>query len=254
MNCLNCNSEASGSYCYNCGQKTSTTRFSFKQIFKNDIASTFYAFFKSELFFTIKELFTRPGHSVREYLAGKRVNHMNYMSLFILLSAIGIFLDKYAKVSMAALSAEDKASEKIMVNYFNFVRDNPKTFIFITIPIISAFTYLFFKKSKFNFPEHLIMNVYKASALLILSKIVTLFSILSSNIALLKFVDQLVSYGTTGYSIWFLYQFFYDSKLYSKAVLIIRSTVAVLFGLLFSTIFMFIYWLIYFALEGGKIS
>jgi hypothetical protein len=254
MKCLNCNSETSGSFCYHCGQKTSTARFSFKHIFKADIANQFYSFFKSEIFFTIKELFTRPGHSIREYLEGKRVNHMNYMSLFVLLSAIGIFLDKYAQVGMATLSADDDETQKIMVNYFNFVRDNPKTFIFITIPIVSFFTFLLFKRSKFNFPEHLIMNVYKASALLIIAKIVTLFSIVVSNVAFLKVIDQLVSYASIGYSIWFVYQFFYDEQYYSKVNILTRATIAVLMGTLFSTIFMFVFWLIEYLNSGGKLN
>jgi len=71
MKCLNCNSEATGSYCYNCGQKTSTMRFSINHIFKSDIANQYYSFFKNGLFFTLKELATRPGYSIREYILGK---------------------------------------------------------------------------------------------------------------------------------------------------------------------------------------
>jgi len=192
MNCLNCNSEASGTFCYNCGQKTSTTRFSFQHIFKNDIASKYYSLVKNPAFYTLKELATRPGESIREYLLGKRVNHMNYMSLFLLLSGIGILLDKYAKVSDAELVANEGSSTKILANYFDFVRDNPKTYIAITIPIIAVFTFLFFKKSKFNFSEHLILNIYKASALLVLTKIVTVFAIITSNLIFLKTVSQLI--------------------------------------------------------------
>ncbi|QBN20433.1 DUF3667 domain-containing protein [Flavobacterium nackdongense] len=253
MNCLNCNSETTGSYCYNCGQKTSTTRFSFKHIFKTDIANKFYSFFKNDLFFTLKELATRPGFSVREYIEGKRVNHMNYMSLYLLLSAAGIFLDKYAKVTEAVLNTNDDDSAKAISKYYEFVRDNPKTFIFITIPVVSVFTFLFFKKSKFNFSEHLIMNVYKASAVLVITKIVTLLSILTSNLTFLKIVNDLFGYVVFGYSVWFLYQFFYDNKIYSKLSIFSRTALSVLLGMLFSTIFMFIYWLIEFAITGQKI-
>lgn len=254
MKCLNCDFEAVGTYCQNCGQKTSTMRFSFKQIFKNDIASQFYSLFKNDLFFTLKELATRPGYSIREYIEGKRGNHMNYMSFYLLLSAAGIFLDKYAKVNMAMLNANDKASEKVLGKYFDFVSDNPKTYIFITIPVISVFTFLFFKKSKYNFSEHLIMNVYKASALLIITKIVILLSIITSNIAFLKVVDEILTYAIIGYSIWFLYQFFVDDKIYSKVSIFSRASFSVLLGMLFSTIFMFVYWLIEFALNIGKIK
>jgi hypothetical protein len=253
MNCLNCNSETTGSYCYNCGQKTSTSRFSFQHIFKNDIASKYYSLLKNPAFFSLKELATRPGDSIREYLLGKRVNHMNYMSLFLLLSGIGIFIDQYTHFSLADVTSGDEAGKKIIANYFNFVRDNPKTYIAITIPIVSVFTYLLFKKSKFNFSEHLILNIYKASALLVLTKIVSLFSFITSNLSFLKVISQLVEIGVVAYSFWFVYQFFNDKTLYSKFAIISRTSVSVVLGLLFSSIFMLIYWIVEFAYNGPKL-
>nr|WP_315144954.1 DUF3667 domain-containing protein [uncultured Flavobacterium sp.] len=253
MNCLNCNSEVTGSYCFKCGQKTSTARFSFQHIFKNDIASQYYSFIKNPVFFTLKELATRPGDSIREYLLGKRVNHMNYMSLFLMLSGIGILIDKYTDFNLADVSTDDEAGKKLLAQYFEFVRDNPKTYIAITIPIVAVFTFLFFKKSKFNFSEHLILNIYKASALLVLAKIVSLFSFITSNLTFLKGISQIVEYGALAYSFWFIYQFFNDNTLYSRASIITRTSFAVVLGLLFSTLFMFIYWLIVFALNAGKV-
>jgi Protein of unknown function (DUF3667) len=254
MKCLNCDSEVSGKFCLNCGQKTSTARFSFKEIFKNDIANNYYSFVNSPIFFTLKELATRPGHSVREYVLGKRVNHMNYMSLFLLLTGIAVFLDKYAKHSIIEYTSIEGGSEKkLLQNFFTFVRDNPKTYIFITIPIVSVFTFLFFKKSKFFFSEHLILNIYKSSALLVLTKIVTVFSIFISNLAVLKIINQIINYCVFAYSCWFLHQFFYDSKIYSKANIIIRSIFSTLLGMTFSTLFLLIYWIILFALNKGKV-
>lgn len=252
MTCLNCNNETQGGFCYNCGQKTSTSRFSFQHIFKNDIASQYYSFFKNPIFFTLKELATRPGDSIREYLLGKRVNHMNYMSLFLLLSGMGVLIDKYTNFSLADVTTNDDAGKKMLANYFNFVRDNPKTYIAITIPIVAVFTFLFFKKSKFNFSEHLILNIYKSSALLVLAKVVSLFSFITSNITFLKAISQLVEIGVFAYSFWFIYQFFNDKTLYSKPEIITRTSVSVLLGLLLSTLFMLIYWIIVFAFSGGK--
>lgn len=252
MNCLNCNTETQGGFCYNCGQKTSTSRFSSQHIFKNDIASKFYSFFKNPAFFTLKELATRPGDSIREYLLGKRVDHMNYMSLFLLLSGIGVLIDEYTHFSLADVTTNDDAGKKMLANYFNFVRDNPKTYIAITIPIVAVFTFLFFKKSKFNFSEHLILNIYKASALLVLAKVVSLFSFITSNITFLKAISQIVEIGVFAYSFWFLYQFFNDKTLYSKPEIIARTSVSVLLGLLLSTLFMLIYWLIVFSFNGAK--
>lgn len=252
MKCLNCNSEATGSYCYNCGQKTSTVRFSIKHIFKSDIANQYYSFFKNGLFFTLKELATRPGYSIREYILGKRVNHMNYMSLYLLITAGVVFIEKYVKISEAELISSDKSSQQLMAQYFKFLEDNPKTVIFVTIPFLSVFTFLFFKKSNFNFSENLILNTYKASALLLISKIVFLFALITSNTTFLKAINELAGYGAFAYSFWFLYQFFYDKEKYSMLSIITRITSAIVFGILSSTIVLFLSWFIPYLLNQAK--
>jgi len=40
--------------------------------------------------YTIKELFTRPGHSVREFIEGKRVKHFKPISFVLVLAGISI--------------------------------------------------------------------------------------------------------------------------------------------------------------------
>jgi hypothetical protein len=251
MECLNCNSEASGVYCQNCGQKTRTTRFSFKHIFKNDIADPFFSIVNSPLFFSLKELVTRPGDSIREYIEGKRMSHMNYMSMFLLLSGVGLFLDKYITNPSVMLAGTNEQTKSFLKKYFEFIDDNPKAFIFITIPIISLFTFMFFKKSKYFFSEHLIMNVYKASALLVLTKGVAVFTIFSSNLVFLEVINQMISISTLAYSFWFLHQFFYDRTLYNKIEIFTKTGLAIILGTFFSSLTIFIYWIVNIGLKNG---
>jgi hypothetical protein len=70
MKCLNCNNTIDKNFCNICGQKTSTHRFSIKHILDAGILNGIFMINKG-FFFTIKELFTRPGHSIREYINGK---------------------------------------------------------------------------------------------------------------------------------------------------------------------------------------
>ena len=79
MQCLNCNNEVKEQFCPICGQKTSTHRFSFSHIFNNGVLNGIFNVNKS-LFYTLKELFTRPGHSIREYIQGKRIRHFNALA------------------------------------------------------------------------------------------------------------------------------------------------------------------------------
>ncbi|PSD44274.1 hypothetical protein C7E23_04010 [Elizabethkingia anophelis] len=101
-NCLNCNEELVGKYCNNCSQPASTHRFSLSHVFKHDFVHGIFHFDKG-FFFTIKELFTRPGHSIREYVQGKRVKHFNYFATVLLLLTIIYFVKKWAKIESSDL-------------------------------------------------------------------------------------------------------------------------------------------------------
>lgn len=47
--------------------------------------------FDQGIFYTAKQLFIRPGHSIREFIEGKRVEHFKPLSLVIILAtAYGI--------------------------------------------------------------------------------------------------------------------------------------------------------------------
>lgn len=174
------------------------------------------------------------------------------MSLYLLITAGVVFIEKYVKISEAELIISEKESQQIMTVYFNYLKENPKTVIFVTIPFLSLFTFLFFKKSSFNFSENLILNTYKASALLLISKIVFVFALITSNTTFLKAINELAEYGAFAYSFWFLYQFFYDKEKYSMVSIITRITSAILLGMLLSNIVLFFSWLIPYALNQAK--
>lgn len=71
MECLNCHTEYTGNYCPNCGQPSSTKRFTVK----NALMSTLevWGMGNRSLPRTLYHLFTRPGQMIGEYLDGKRI-------------------------------------------------------------------------------------------------------------------------------------------------------------------------------------
>ncbi len=72
VTCLNCEHSIAEKYCSCCGQKTSTHRYSLKHFVEHDFVHGVWHVDKG-IVFTIKELFTRPGHSVREFILGKEL-------------------------------------------------------------------------------------------------------------------------------------------------------------------------------------
>ena len=232
-NCLNCGREINENFCPNCGQKTSVHRYSFKHFIEHDIVHGIWHVDKGFLF-TIKELFSRPGSSVREFLQGKRLNLFNVITLLIIILGIGHFLGEYTHVKFADLVSEEK-SKKIMNAFEEFAEKYPKIILLILIPIYSFFSFLWFRKAKLNLTEHFILNAYMTVGTLIISTLFTIISIFYQNLEGLRIILYFVQFLSLLYIIWFYYDFFKHYK-YKKFYLIF-SGIALIFSVQFFYLF-----------------
>ena len=89
--CLNCGTEFQGNFCPECGQSAETGPFTMKFIYENLLA----AFISKDggIWFTLKNLFTRPGEMIVEILKGKR---RRYFSPFpMLFCALTVYILLY---------------------------------------------------------------------------------------------------------------------------------------------------------------
>lgn len=66
--CLNCTAPVTQNYCANCGQKSTAHRYSIKHFLAHDFI--YGVWYIDKGIFTLKGLFARPGHSVREFIQG----------------------------------------------------------------------------------------------------------------------------------------------------------------------------------------
>ena len=73
--CLNCGTEFKGKFCPECGQSADTGRFTMRFIIENLLA----AFLSKDggIWFTLKNLFTRPGAMIVDILNGKRKKYFS---------------------------------------------------------------------------------------------------------------------------------------------------------------------------------
>lgn len=211
--CLNCNSRISANFCSNCGQQTSTHRYSLKHFFAHDFIHGIFHF-DSGFFYTLKELFTRPGDSIREFVQGKRVRHFNYFTLVVLLLTIIYFLSKWTKVDLTELLNKESVSGLSKV-----LRDYSKISNFIIVPINALFSYLIFRKSKQNYTENLILNIFLLAGILVFRFLLYIPMLFSASILLFSFMNITVTLLTFIYIIIFYYQYFKGFS-FSKAALI----------------------------------
>ena len=225
--CLNCSNAVTENFCGSCGQKTTVHRYSFKHFIEHDLIHGIWHV-DNGILFTIRELFTRPGHSIREFNNGKRVGYFSFVTLLLLILGISHFLGEYAQIKISDLMPE---SSKGAINEVQeFTKKYPKSMLLITIPFYSIFSFLWFKKTKLNLTEHFVLNSYKTVAESLIGLLFLIITIFYTDIKVLTIIYSFISLLTLVYAFWFYRQFFSVFG-YSKKSLIIRSL-----GVIFSYI------------------
>jgi len=88
--CLNCGTDFEGKFCPECGQNAETGRFTMRFIYENLLA----AFISKDggIWFTLKNLFTRPGEMIVEILNGKRRRYFSPFPMLFFVLTIYILL------------------------------------------------------------------------------------------------------------------------------------------------------------------
>jgi len=218
--CLNCAAPVTQNYCANCGQKSTTHRYSIKHFLAHDFIHGVWHVDKGILF-TLKGLFTRPGHSVREFVQGKRVPYFSFVTLILLILTVSGLIAPYTHGKMSDLMPQ--GSRAMMNSLEKFISEHPKLVLIIAIPIYSFFSFIWFRKAKLNFSEHLVLNSNRIIVELIIGLLVSALTIFYTNTKVLVFLYfGLLSFLGLFYSIWFYYQFFSGFN-YNKKALLLRS-------------------------------
>lgn len=201
ITCKNCGHQYEGNFCPNCGQRHIDKRFNLK----DSVIWVFVSIFNMERGFvpTTLQLITRPGETIRKYLNGITIPYAHPFRFIFIWATISALLTVYfgfmeqAQEMMAQGYGEElnyseqqmeftRKSNEFVRNYFSLVT-------MAMIPFFSLFTYLFFRKKKYNYAEHLILNSYaNASSIVIGIPLMALYPIIN-NIQLVGTISLIVS-------------------------------------------------------------
>jgi len=166
MTCKNCGSEFEGNFCNNCGQSGSVHRFTLKHAF-HDFLHTFTHVDRGILFL-IKQLFLKPGVVAKEYIAGKRKKYFNPFQYLILAVAVSFFLTaKLGVIGFTHVEPEIYSRLAFWQRYFlefnNFIYTYFNLLLFIAVPLMAFYSWLFYRKSGFNYSENVIFQTFIAA-------------------------------------------------------------------------------------------
>lgn len=156
--CKNCHQIFTGHYCNNCGQPAETHKINIHFLW-HDIQHGLLHFDKGILY-SLKQLFTRPGHSIREFIEGKRVRHFKPLSLVVVLATLYGVLYHYFHIN----TFDAVKSQIIDSDYLNEWFATHFSWVTVgSIPIYTVGTYLVFRNQGYNFVEFFVLNTFKAA-------------------------------------------------------------------------------------------
>ena len=181
--CKNCQQNFEGNFCNFCGQSADTHPINFHFLW-HDIQHGLFHVDKGILF-TCKELVTRPGKSIAEFLDGKRVKHFKPFSMVIVLGTIFGILYHYFHINMlmeteAGLQVTSQGGkptvetlkgptlEEAMKTLNEWLSTHYSWATLMLLPFYALSTRLAFFKSGYNYVQHLVINAFiSAQGLLI---------------------------------------------------------------------------------------
>lgn len=167
--CKNCNNHFDGNFCNNCGQTANIHKLNMHFIWHDLQHGLFH--FDNGIFHTIKQLLTRPGHTIREFIDGKRVKHFKPLSLVVVLATLYGLLYHYFIDNLFDVKPIN-AEENVISAYEKVIRWNTDHFAYSTLILILTATitsYLMFKKKGYNFAKHLVLNTFYRGLVLVIS-------------------------------------------------------------------------------------
>ncbi|MBE2255500.1 MAG: DUF3667 domain-containing protein [Ignavibacteria bacterium] len=204
--CKNCGAEVNTNYCPECGQAASEGRYNFKHLVK-DILDVFFKF-KDTIFPTIADSIKSPAITTHQYLNGKRVDVYNPIKYVFFLALINSFLILQFKLLDAYLKSQDVVQNTIT----KFYTSNISLVEMMSIPILSLFSFLFFKDKKFNYSENVILNCFLNGNVFIFGIVLSFIQLVfRQNSALIILTNEYFNYLSMLYMA-IVYMYFFNEK------------------------------------------
>jgi hypothetical protein len=234
MNCKNCGNNLEGNFCSNCGQSVKVDKLNLHSFLTELTDSVFQI--NRGLFFTIKELFLRPGHTIRNFLDGKRKKHFKPIAYVFTLSTVYFLVsqisDSPTLIDDFLSGASDGVQEqdsKIKFPVLEWLSNNYAYTTLLLIPIFSLASFISFLGLGRNYLENIVINSYITGHQAIFYSFFVIIGLFFDNSGFTVLVAAIISMS---FNFWAYLQFFNNAK---KGLVIVRLFLTyILFYILFS--------------------
>lgn len=208
--CLNCENSIAEKYCSNCGQASSLKRIDGHYII-HEIEHVLH--FEKGILYTIKELLTNPGHTVRHFITENRNRLVKPVIFIIVTSLIYTLVNSFFHIEDGYVKFDEtKQSSTGLI--FKWVQNHYGYANIIMGVFIAFWIKLFFRKYDYNFFEILILLCFVMGMAMLIYAVFGVFQGLIQ-------IDLMQVAGFVGfaYCTWAIGQFFEKGKFinYMKA-------------------------------------
>ncbi len=211
-NCNNCNSVITYEYCPKCGHPAKLKRID-RHYIVHEIEHVLH--FEKGILFTIRELLTKPGENVRNYITKNRSRLIKPIIFIVITSLIYSLTNHFFHIEDGYVKITE-VEKTVTGKFFNWISSNYGYSNIIMGTFIAFWIKIFFKKYDYNFYEILILLCFVMGMGMLIFAIFALFQ----GITKLESM-QIGSVVAFVYSSWAIGQFFDKSKRsnYVKALL-----------------------------------
>lgn len=174
MECKNCqeNLQERERFCHTCGAKVIEHRLTLKHII-SESANSFLNIDSNKPLRTFIDLFKKPEEVINGYISGVRKRYIHafgYFTIAVTFSGIFYFIIlKFFPETFeftANFSNQEMTREQLEMtkNFQKTSFENQSFMTFASIPLLALLSWIiFFNKRKYNYAEHLVLNLYAFS-------------------------------------------------------------------------------------------
>ena len=156
--CANCNNTVKENFCSKCGQSIKTSRINLSHLIE-ELQFGFLHINKG-MVYTIKQLFLQPGYTIKSYLSGKRVQYFKPFTFLLIwgsvYSLVLHFFDVYPDSEMNHQNSSLFDKDFI----YNWYYSHYSLVQLLIVPFYALSSYILYKKSNYNYIEHLAIYSY----------------------------------------------------------------------------------------------
>ena len=209
--CKKCKSEFHGNYCSNCGHPQEIERINSRYIM-SEIGSVLNL--QKGFFFTIKELFIRPGQNIKTFISEDRNRLVKPIMFILICSLTYTIFEQIFEFKDRYIDLQFDGSDSAISLIFQWITQNYGYSNILMSVFVAIWIKIFYRKYDYNFYEILILLLFVSGMQMLI------FSLLGVLESLAK--TPILSFGTyivLIYAFWATAQFFDKRKMlnYLKA-------------------------------------